>query len=133
MEALGRLRARGGRIWNLIKSVRMSMQGVIRETIGEYDDPILIDVKISGDIYIIIDDQIIRPGDKIVVKNPKTNEEVISGIVKVGIYPDRENYIDSYHLGFIVVTKEGGWRTLVDIFNKSKEHGCIVEVILKRK
>jgi len=131
--SIRKLRARGGGIWNLIKSVRMSMQGVIRETIGEYDDPILIDVKISGDIYIIVDDQIIRPGDKIVVRNPKTNEEVISGIVKVGIYPDRENYIDSYHLGFIVVTKEGGWRTLADIFNKSKEHECIVEVIPKRK
>ena len=47
------------------------MQGVIRETICKYNDPILIDVKISGDIYIIVDDQIIRPGDKIVVKNPK--------------------------------------------------------------
>jgi len=105
------------------------MQGVIRETVGKYDDPILIDVKISGDIYIIIDDQIIRPGDKIVVRNLKTNEEIISGIVKVGIYPDRENYIDTYHLGFIVVTKEGGWRTLTDVFNKSIEHACIVEVI----
>jgi len=56
---------------------------------------------------------------------------VISGVVKVGIYPDREDYIDTYHLGFIVVKKEGGWRTLVDIFNKSKEHGCIVEVFPK--
>ena len=96
------------------------MQGVIRETIGEYDDPILIDVKISDDIYIIVDDQIIRPGDKIVVRNRKTNEEVISGVVKVGIYPDREDYVDTYHLGFIVVKKEGGWRTLADISIKAK-------------
>ena len=107
----------------------MSMDGIIKETIWEYGDPILIDVKISGDIYVIIDGQTIRPDDKIIVRNPKTNEVVISGIVRVGIYPDCENYIDTYHLGFIVVTNDGGWRTLADVFNKSKERGCIVEVV----
>lgn len=47
------------------------MDEIIKEMIWEYGDPILIDVKISGNIYVIIDGQTNRPGDKIIVRNPK--------------------------------------------------------------